>query len=80
VAYGGEAGNVIHYLHYDQHRFHVGDINPTQPTEWGIRIPESIAPTAPYSIDWQVDPRRYEMRATLFDAIGYYLDMKSTSP
>jgi dienelactone hydrolase len=76
VAYGGEVGNVIHYMHYDQHRFHVGDVNPTQPTEWGIRVPESIAPTAPDSIDWQVDPRRFATRATLFDAIDYYLDMK----
>ena len=76
VAYGGEVGNVIHYLHYDQHRFHVGDINPTQPTEWGIRVPESIAPSAPDSIEWQVNPRRAETRATLFDAIDYYLDIK----
>lgn len=76
VAYGGEVGNVIHYLHYDQHRFHVGDVNPTQPTEWGIRIPESIAPSAPNSIDWQVDPRRFATRATLFDAIDYYLGLK----
>ena len=76
VAYGGETGNVIHYMHYDQHRFHVGDVNPTQLTEWGIRIPASIAPSAPGSIDWQVDPRRVETRATLFDAIDHYLDIK----
>ena len=76
VAYGGEIGNVIHYMHYDQHRFHVGDVNPTQPTEWGIRVPESIAPSAPNSIDWQVDPNRVATRATLFDAVDYYLDIK----
>jgi len=80
VAYGGEVGNVIHYMHYDQHRFHVGDVNPTQPTEWGIRVPETIAPTAPNSIDWQVDPRRYATHATLFDAIDEFLDMKPASP
>ena len=80
VAYGGEVGNVIHYMHYDQHRFHVGDVNPTQPTEWGIRVPETIAPTAPNSIDWQVDPRRYATRATLFDAIDDFLDMKPAEP
>jgi len=80
VAYGGEIGNVIHYMHYDQHRFHVGDINPTQPTEWGIRVPASIAPSAPNSIDWQIDPHRYATHATLFDAINDFLDIKSTAP
>ncbi len=74
VAYGGEVNNVIHYLDYDGHRYHVGDINPTQPErpivlspiaagppqpggvrpsadsnvpEYGIRVPQSIAPEAP---------------------------------
>src|SRR5262249_24525007 len=53
VAYGGESGNVVHYLHYDQHHYHVGDINPTRGTERGVRTPEAIEPTGPWSIEWQ---------------------------
>jgi len=47
VAYGGEVGNVIHYLDYDGHRYHVGDINPTLPEQaatTGPRPPGSAPP------------------------------------
>jgi dienelactone hydrolase len=105
VAYGGEVSNVLHYLDYDTHRYHVGDINPTLPEipinlnvgpggprqpgsappsvdanvpEYGVRIPESIAPTGADpsdAIDWQTDGRTYPLRATLFDCITYYLQL-----
>jgi dienelactone hydrolase len=73
VAYGGETGNLVHYLHYDRHNFHVGDVNPTHGTEVGVRIPEVVQPTAPWSLEWQTDDRTHELRASLFDLISFFL-------
>ena len=73
VAYGGETGNLIHYLHYDQHRYHAGDVNPTHESEQAIRIPELIQPTAHGSQDWQTDPRTHTLRANLFDLVSFFL-------
>ncbi len=76
VAYGGETGNLVHYLHYDQHHYHIGDVNPTHASEQGVRIPEVIQPTAPWSLEWQTDDRTFAMRATLFDLVAFFLQLK----
>ena len=75
IAYGGETGNIAHYLHYDQHHYHVGDVNPTHAAEGSVRIPEVIAPTEPWSFAWQTDARTFGQRATLFDFVAFYLHM-----
>jgi len=73
VAYGGETGNLLHYLHYDRHNYHTGDVNPTHGSERSVRIPEIIQPTGTQSTDWQTDDRTYALRATLFDLVSLFL-------
>jgi dienelactone hydrolase len=73
VAYGGETGNLVHYLHYDQHNFHAGDVNPTHAAEANVRIPEVIQPTAQRSSGWQMDGHTYALRGTLFDLVSGFL-------
>ena len=73
VAYGGETGNLVHYLHYDRHNYHAGDVNPTHSSEGGVRIPEIMQPTAPWSLEWQWDARTYGLRGSLFDLVSFFL-------
>ncbi len=53
IAYGDQANRLVHYLHYDEHHYHFGDVNPTQPdAERGLR---QVAVIEPPSADWQTD-------------------------
>jgi len=74
LAYGGEIGNVEHYLHYDQHRYHVGDVNPTHTSETNVRIPEVVEPTAPWSYAWESDNRTFPSRGNLFETVSFFLE------
>jgi dienelactone hydrolase len=73
TAYGGETANFLHYLHYDGHRYHVGDVNPTHATEADVRIPEVIAPTAVWSPDWSSDAQTRSQQCTLFQCVAFFL-------
>jgi hypothetical protein len=75
TAYGDEAYNFVHYLHYDEHHFHVGDVNPTRATESGVRVPDVIEPEAPWSLTWQTSGSTSTDGSTLFDYIGLYLGL-----
>jgi dienelactone hydrolase len=56
AAYGPDAANLVHYLHYDTHAFHVGDFNPTNPSRpQGIRAAAVIAPSVAGDLSWQTD-------------------------
>lgn len=76
VAYGGEIGNVAHYLHYDQHHYHVGDVNPAHASEANLRVPELIEPGAPWSFEWESDNRTFALRGTLFDFVAFFLQTR----
>jgi hypothetical protein len=76
VAYGGETANLLHYLHYDEHHFHVGDKNSTRATEKDLRAPEVTEPTGPWALEWQTDGRTYPLNATLFDCIKFFLRLR----
>lgn len=72
AAYGDDAGNFVHYLHYDAHYFHVGDApldpaNPPPGYQAGVQVPTLIAPQASWSLDWQTDGATRADRRTLFD-------------
>ena len=71
AAYGGESGRLAHYLHYDEHHFHAGDVNPSPPhgVEMGVRIPVVIEPTPAGSLGWQSNPSTVTKYPNLFDAI-----------
>jgi hypothetical protein len=71
VAYG--KGPLWHYLHYDEHHWHVGSVNPTKPTERGVRVPVLAAPDAAHPLSWQTDGRTKVEWKTLFDGIKQHL-------
>jgi hypothetical protein len=68
AAYGD--GPLVHYLHYDAHHYHVGDINPSGARERGVRVPVASAPKAAGDTDWQVDARTKVAAPTLFDWVA----------
>lgn len=56
AAYGPDASNLIHYLHYDVHHFHVGALNPTNPGRpQGILAASVTDPIGPGDQTWQTD-------------------------
>jgi dienelactone hydrolase len=68
AAYGAEVPYFVHYLHYDEHRYHVGDVNPAMPgAEQGVRVPAFIGPPTAGSTSWQTDPTSTVDRPTVFD-------------
>ncbi len=71
AAYG--AGPLVHYLHYDAHHWHAGDVNPTRATERGVRSPALGEPARPGLLDWQLDARTASTAATLFDWVAKQL-------
>jgi len=77
AAYGSDVSKFIHYLHYDAHYYHVGDVNPTQPGgERFIRVPTVTAPTTPYSTAWQSSSATTSIGWTLFD----FLNLPGSGP
>lgn len=64
---------VIHYLHYDGHAFHVGGLAAAVLPEWGVRVPRAIAPSTPWSYDWQGDEETRIVAPTLFDTVDALL-------
>jgi len=73
VAYGGESADLVHYLHYDRHNYHTGDVNPTHKSDESVRIPQVVQPLARWSSDWQADGRTYSLRTNLFDLVSFFL-------
>jgi hypothetical protein len=59
----------VFHLHYDGHRFHVGDKNPTQERETGLQTPLLLTPEANGSPDWQTDSHTEARWPTLFDCM-----------
>jgi acetyl esterase/lipase len=68
VAYG-KNGPLYHYLHYDEHHWHVGSVNPRQKTERGVRVPVVTNPPTPAPLSWQTDGNTKTQWESLFDAI-----------
>jgi hypothetical protein len=67
IAYGPDAGNLVHYLHYDAHNFHIGDANPTNPGRArGVRAAQVTAPSAPTDLTWQTSSSTFERSPTLY--------------
>lgn len=73
AAYAESVDKFVHYLHYDIHHYHVGDLNPSQSTEQGVRVPAVIEPEAPYSLSWQTNPDTVTDGSTLFDWVAAFL-------
>jgi hypothetical protein len=73
IAYGDDAANLYHYLHYDEHHFHVGDVNPSHPSESGVRLPTVTDAEVPWSLAWQSDGTTATDGSTLYDLIDTVL-------
>jgi dienelactone hydrolase len=76
AAYADDSSRLVHYLHYDGHRFHVGEKNPTHPAEEGVRTPDVTAPESPRSLAWQTDAQTSRKWPSLFDCIAELLRRK----
>jgi hypothetical protein len=77
-AYGDERDNFIHYLHYDEHRYHFGDVPSTDNEPDYLQGYEPFVrkssvnepgPRLPESLTWQTDPSTRNTNRTLFDYI-----------
>jgi len=56
LAYGPDSNNLIHYLHYDTHNFHIGDVNATNPSRpRGVLAASVTAPSSTSDMTWQTD-------------------------
>jgi len=72
-AYFGKEKFFVHFLHYDVHRWHAGDINPTDvDADRYIRVPDKIAPDPnnPYDTIWETDGSTHvfdKKNMTIFD-------------
>jgi hypothetical protein len=74
AAYGPDAGNLIHYLHYDQHAFHVGGKNPTNHGRpQGVLSAAVTAPAAPGEMSWQTNGTTRLRSPTLYDLMNQVL-------
>jgi len=70
AAYAHSPGSFIHYLHYDEHRYHVGVVAPAEPgSQRFVQRPVMVEPPAaePWRVDWQADPQTVDDEKTLFD-------------
>jgi dienelactone hydrolase len=70
AAYVRSPGSFVHYLHYDQHRYHVGAALPAQTgAEQFVHQPVSVEPPAghPWDVSWQASPQTADEGTTLFD-------------
>ena len=68
-----DAHRFVHYLHYDQHHFHVGDLDPVVAVERNLRAPVEVGSLRfnyRYA-DWQLDPEhRGRLRYPLHVPVG----------
>ncbi|MGZ8245065.1 alpha/beta hydrolase family protein [Methylomagnum sp.] len=72
-AYADQPQNYVHYLHYDEHRYHIGSANPNRDTEQGVRVARVAAPESPSSLAWQTNGETESIAPSLYDLIDALL-------
>jgi dienelactone hydrolase len=67
-AFSAAGGQLIHYLHFDSHAFHVGQFCPEEGNADGVTTPTVTAPhpSDPWSTTWAADPGRTPIAPSLF--------------
>jgi hypothetical protein len=66
-AYGPDGAKLIHYLHYDEHHWHAGDINPTNAGRpHGVFAFTVTQPIAPGDFSWQTSSATVNRSPTLY--------------
>jgi len=69
-AYSPQQAQLIHYLHYDQHHWHVGDVDPINLARpRGVMACVVTGPTAPGDYSWQTNTTTTLRSPTLYDLI-----------
>jgi dienelactone hydrolase len=81
VAYGSEVGKFVHYLHFDHHFYHVGDVDHhNQNAERGVHTPTITEPHVPFSLTWQIDAKTSLLRPSLFHLLDTFFDSQPPPP
>lgn len=67
-AFDALGGELIHYLHFDGHNFHVGQYSALEDATEGVRTPAAQAPDPmdSWSTNWLTDPRTVELTPSIF--------------
>jgi hypothetical protein len=67
AAFADRPERVVHFLHPNGHSFQIGDDTVLGDPGFGLTAPRVVAPTAPWSVTWQLDPAAAPVAATLFE-------------
>ena len=74
AAYGSSAPRLIHYLHDDQHHFHVNDANPTNPGRAkGVLAAAVTDPIGPGDQTWQTVGSTTQRSPSLYHLMNEFL-------
>eukprot|EP00054_Salpingoeca_dolichothecata_P023886 m.160862 g.160862 ORF g.160862 m.160862 type:complete len:525 (+) comp24833_c0_seq4:576-2150(+) len=74
--FADDIGSIHHYLHYDVHRWHAGDVDDVHPdAERYVRTPVEVAPAQPFSQTWQINASTViaHNNWTIFDWMQHYM-------
>jgi hypothetical protein len=67
AAYGPDGAKLLHYLHYDAHHWHAGDINPTNAGRpRGVFAFAVTGPIVPGDFSWQTSSATTRRSPTLY--------------
>jgi dienelactone hydrolase len=71
-AFDALGGQLLHYLHFGGHAFHVGGFSPQINAAAGVTIPLQIAPAieSPWSNLWDSDGSTKSMASSIFDLLA----------
>ena len=78
VAYGAQSASFLHYLHYDVHHYHVGDLDPYSAVERYIHLPSETRPTVRFSLTWQTDPSTNVIAKSIFEIVASPQDARQS--
>jgi dienelactone hydrolase len=70
-AFDALGGRLIHYLHYDDHTFHVGQLCPVLDINPGITTPtkQGPDPANPWATDWASDSETVKVAPSIYELI-----------
>jgi hypothetical protein len=76
-AFADAPANFVHYLHYDEHHYHFGDVNPSWPSEEGLRVPTDLQPVPSDATGWEIDSVTATLPSNLFGFTSAILSIRS---
>jgi hypothetical protein len=76
-AFADAPANFVHYLHYDEHHYHFGDVNPSWPSELGLRVPTDLQPVPSDATGWEIDSVTATLPSNLFGFTSAILSIRA---